>query len=103
MKTANIKIVTIIAEPVLAATLISLAQELGASGYTSTDVRGEGSGEKNSGEVPDMKVKIEILAENGLANKIMAQIAADYFENYSLVIYTNDVHVFRAEKFSDQI
>lgn len=99
METLDFKLVTIICEPVLATSLIAIVRSLGASGFTVTDVRGEGSGEKSSGEVPNDKVKIEVVADKELAHKIMQRIAQDYFENYSLIVYLGDIHVIRQNKF----
>ena len=99
METLEFKLVTVICEPVLATSLIAIVRALGASGFTVTDVRGEGSGEKSSGEVPNEKVKIEVIADRELANKIMERIAKDYFENYSLIVYAGDIHVIRPNKF----
>jgi nitrogen regulatory protein P-II 2 len=99
MHTVNIKLVTIISEPVLVSSLISLTRSLGASGFTVTDVRGEGSAKKHGGEVPDAKVKIEIVADATLAERIMAEIAKGYFENYSMIVYATAIAVIRSEKF----
>lgn len=99
MNPVNLKLVTIICEPVLSSTLILLAQDEGASGFTLTEVRGEGSGNKSAGEVPDSKMKIEILASSDLAKKIIARIAETYFDDYSLITYSTDVSVLRPEKF----
>ncbi len=99
MKQMKFKIVTIISEPVLSNRLIEMIKSLGATGFTISDVRGEGSGEKNSGEVPSEKVKIEVIVDDELAQEIMDTIAKEYFPNYSLIIYASDIQVIRQEKF----
>lgn len=99
MANLNFKIITIICEPVLSTSLISMIRTLGATGFTLTDVRGEGSGENRSGEVPSEKVKIEVIAEAELANKIMNEIAKNYFENYSLIVYASNIEIIRQAKF----
>ena len=63
MKLTNFKLVTIICEPVLSSSILTLSRDLGATGFTVTEVTGQGSGEKSSGEIPDLKSKIEIVAE----------------------------------------
>lgn len=93
------RLVTIVSEPVVSKELVALAKKLGASGFTLSDVRGEGSGGKSSGEVPDEKVKIEIVADEALAEKLMAEVAAHYFKNYSIIIYSSETRVLRPEKF----
>ena len=99
MANVNFKLVTIISEPVLSSRLVSTIRSLGATGFTISDVHGEGSGEKNSGEVPNEKVKVEVVADADLAKIIMAQIATNYFPNYSLIVYSSDIQVIRHEKF----
>ena len=99
MTTRPFRLVTIISEPVVSREIISLAKELGASGFTSSDVRGEGSSDKSSGEVPDEKIKIEIVSDSVLADHLMSEVAAHYFKNYSIIVYSSEVRVLRPEKF----
>ena len=99
MKLINFKLVTIICEPVLSSSILTISQELGATGFTVTDVRGQGNGEKSSGEIPDLKSKLEIVAEPQLALKIMKELAEQFFENYSLITYSSDISILRPEKF----
>lgn len=99
MAATTFKLVTIICEPVLENSLIEKIQSLGATGFTVSDVRGEGSGEKRSGEVPHEKIKIEIVASAPLAQSMMSEIAENYFQNYSLIIYSSTIEVIRSEKF----
>ncbi len=99
MSNEKFKLVTIICEPVLSSSLVSMIRELGATGFTISDVRGEGSGEKRSGEIPNEKIKIEVVGEDGLSKKLMKEIANKYFKNYSLIVYSTDLEVIRHEKF----
>lgn len=99
MKQMHFKLVTIICEPVLSSSVLNLSEALGATGFTVTEVRGQGNGEKSSGEIPDLKSKIEIIAESDLAKNLMNAIAEQFFENYSLITYATDISIFRTEKF----
>ena len=99
MSNLNFKLVTIISEPVLSTSLLATIRSLGATGFTISDVRGEGSGEKSSGEVPNEKIKIEVVVDSELSKKLMAEIAKVYFENYSVIVYATDIQVIRHEKF----
>ena len=99
MANISFKLVTMISEPVLSNSLVTTIRALGATGFTISDVYGEGSGEKSSGEVPNEKVKIEVVADADLAKKIMVEIAKNYFANYSLIVYSSDIQVIRQEKF----
>ena len=99
MNLVQFKLITIICEPVLMNSVLALTKQLGATGHTMTEVRGEGNGEKSSGEIPDSKLKIEIVAEPELAIKIMKSVGERFFGNYSLITYATDVQVVRTEKF----
>ena len=99
MTTQQFELVTIISESVLESSIIELTRTLGATGFTVADVRGEGSGEKRAGEVPENKIKIEIVATAALAELIMSEIARIYFPNYSIIIYSASIYVIRHDKF----
>jgi len=99
MTSKPFRLVTIISEPVVSRELVALAKTLGASGFTSSDVRGEGSGDRASGEVPDEKIKIEIVVDSVLAEKLMKEVAKQYFKNYSVIIYSSEIQIMRPEKF----
>lgn len=99
MAQMEFKLVTIICEPVLSSSLLTTIRTLGATGFTISDVQGEGSGEKSSGEVPHEKIKIEVVADSDLAKEIMTEVARIYFANYSLIVYASDIQVIRHEKF----
>ncbi len=100
MTEQTFKMVTIISEGVLTETLIELVKSKGAKGFTITDVRGEGSVHRQSGEVPEFKAKIEILCSPGIATSIMTEISQVYFDDYSIITFSTDVSVLRPEKFS---
>ncbi len=99
MKLIDFKLVTIICEPVLISSILKMTSDLGATGFTVTDVRGQGNGEKSSGEIPDSKSKIEIIAEPDLALVLIQTLAEKFFENYSLITYVSDISILRPKKF----
>lgn len=102
MKLVQFKLLTIIIEPVLSAQILALSESMGATGFTITEVNGKGTGEKSTGEIPDSKIKIEIVLDPELANQLMKTLADQYFENYSLITYSTDVAILRPEKFENQ-
>ena len=102
MKFINFKLVTIICEPVLNSRILELGQEIGATGFTTTEVRGQGNGEKSSGEIPDLKSKIEIILQPEAAAELMKSLAENYFKNYSVITYAADIWVLRPEKFGSE-
>jgi nitrogen regulatory protein P-II 2 len=99
MQMSQFKLVTIICEPVLLSRILTLTKELGATGFTVTEVTGEGSGEKRSGEIPSSKAKIEVVAEPEVAQTMMENLAERFFKNYAVITYSSDISVFRPEKF----
>ena len=68
MKLVQFKLLTIICEPVISSQILTLSEEFGATGSTVTEVKGQGSGEKRSGEIPDLKMKIEIKRKMRIEN-----------------------------------
>lgn len=102
MKLIQFKLVTIICEPGLKNSVLELSQTLGATGFTISDVSGQGNGEKSSGEIPDLKVKIEIVLEPSAATNLMQSLAEFYFKNYSVITYASEISVMRAEKFETE-
>jgi nitrogen regulatory protein P-II 2 len=99
MTQEKFKILTIIAENVLESKLIELSKSLGAKGFTLTEVRGEGSVHRQSGEMPEQKVKIEILCSADLASEILKHVSQRFFNDYSIIAYTADADVLRPSKF----
>ncbi len=102
MKLTNFKLVTIICEPVLSSRILELSHGLGATGFTMTEVRGQGNGEKSSGEIPDSKLKIEIIMAPDAAIHLMNSLSEIYFENYSVITYSSEISVLRPKKFDSE-
>lgn len=96
---ATAKLVTIIAESVLRDRLVRDLKELGASGFTEFDVRGEGSRGRRTVEFEGQNVQIESIVSPGVADSILERISAAYFEHYAIVAYSSDVEVLRQEKY----
>jgi len=67
-----------------------------------TDVRGQGNGEKSSGEIPDSKIKIEIVMAPEVSVQLMNSLFETYFENYSIITYSTEISVLRPEKFNSE-
>ena len=99
MHQQTLKLVTIVAESVLTEPLVAHLKSLGATGYTVTDVRGEGSRGLRVGELPGDNQKFEVLAGPELADKILNLLAVQYFPNYAIVAWVSDVGVVRGEKY----
>ena len=103
VKLVGFKLVTIICEPDLKNSVLQMSQDFGATGFTMAEVSGQGNGEKSSGEIPDLKMKIEIVLEPGIAIKLMESLAETFFKNYSVITYSTDINVLRPEKFEAEV
>ncbi|MEI6231952.1 MAG: transcriptional regulator [Planctomycetota bacterium] len=99
MQTVSLKIVTIIAETVLADKIAGDLMRLGAKGYTVTEARGEGSRHLRAGEIPGQNIKIESVVSELVAARIVDHVAQEYFSHYAVIVYVSDVAVVRGEKY----
>ena len=99
MRTHPFTLVTIIAEPVLEARLTQQIRQLGASGWTVTYGRGEGSRGIHAAEIPGENVRIETIVPRELADQLVTHLAAHYFVDYEVIAYTTDVQIVRSEKY----
>lgn len=87
----NRKLLTIITETAIESSLIEDFDLLGVSGYTIVDARGKGShGTRNAGWDTNSNIRIEILCEPELENKISEYLKEKYYENYAMVMYVSD-------------
>ncbi len=99
MHTVRLKKVTIIAEGVLEAQIVRALRELGASGYTISEARGEGSRGVRASEWEGHNVMVETLVGPETAERILAHVSETYFEHYAVVAYVADVEVVRGAKY----
>jgi nitrogen regulatory protein P-II 2 len=97
--TTPITLVTIIAEGVLRERLLDDLRDLGAHGYTVSEVHGHGQSGISAMFWSGAQVRIETLVGPPIADQIMAYLQAHYFETYSVIAYTTEVRVIRAEKY----
>jgi nitrogen regulatory protein P-II 2 len=99
MNTTPLKMVVIVAEPVLESRLVSELRALGATGCTVVDGRGEGSRHAHATDVPGANVRIEAIVPPEVADRIMDHVSAQYFTHYSFIAYLVDVAVARGTKY----
>lgn len=94
------KKLTIITEATIERLLTDQLEKLGAKGYTITEARGKGARSVRSGDWDqNMNVRIEIICEDSIAQKIIAYCTEHYYKNYAMILYLSDVEVVRPEKF----
>lgn len=95
----EVRLVTIVAESVLAASIVAALRELGVSGYTLTEARGQGSRGRRTGEIPGDNVHIEVLASAATAERILATVSERWFADYAVVAWVTTASVVRGSKF----
>lgn len=94
------KLVTIVTEAALEATLCDQLTELGAGGYTVTDARGSGSrGVRDAGWSTSGNVRIEVVCDTRVAERIARHLRNHYYDDYAMILFTADVEVLRPGKF----
>ena len=96
------KKITIVAERVLHDQLIDLLKRHHITGWTAQNVTGEGSRGIRASEWEGSNVQIYTLVTEAIADAIMEHIAKHYFQNWSLVVYSQDVEVLRPDKYRGQ-
>ena len=100
MKTELHNLVTIVTEASLERRLIQDLENLGARGWTVSDARGKGAeGEREQGWDTVGNIRIEVVCDPPIAERIAAHVSAEYFEDHAIVLYLSDVRVLRGEKF----
>lgn len=99
MDTAERQIVTIVAEAVVEARLIDDVKRLGAHGYSVGHVRGEGRTSSHLQDLNGPSVRLEAVVTAEVADAILAHLAAEYFDRYSVVAWVSPARVLRAERF----
>lgn len=99
MNTVGMKKVTLVAEGVLEQRIVRELRELGASGYTISSVRGEGSRGVRASDWEGDNVKVETLVGAATADRILEHVAGAYFEHYAVIAWVTDVRVVRGDKY----
>lgn len=100
MRPTTVTLLTIIAEGLLRERLIDDVMRLGASGYTLSEVHGRGTRGIAGQFWHGAQVRIEALVGAATADSILAHLETHYFADYSVIAYTTEVRVLRADKYT---
>jgi len=94
------RLLTVITEAVLERELIAELDALGVRGYTITDARGRGGrGRRQSDWAQEGNIRVEVVCEAALADRIAARLRERYYDHYAMILFLQDVSVLRPEKF----
>lgn len=94
-------LLTVICEAALEKKLVADLEQLGAPGWTLSDVRGRGShGLRRAAWDTEGNIRAEIICERELAERIAHHLQDRYYANYAMVCYLAEVEVLRPAKFA---
>ena len=94
------RLLTVVTEAVLERELLGELDALGVRGYTITDARGKGSrGRRQSGWSQEGNIRIEMVCEPGLAERVARHLRERYYDHYAMIMFLQDVSVLRPDKF----
>lgn len=99
MPTTMLKLVTIIAEAVVHDRIIRDIKQLGARGYTTGEVRGEGTRGLHTADWEGQNARIETLVSPEVGRRILAHLSNHYFTDFAVIAYMVDAEVVRGEKY----
>jgi len=100
MPTVMLRKVTIVAEALLEDRLLRELRALGARGFTIGEVRGEGSRGIRAVDWEGRNVRIETIVGPAVADRILEHVSANYFEDYAVIAWVDDVGVVRGDKYA---
>jgi nitrogen regulatory protein P-II 2 len=96
-----LKLVTVVGETVIMEDIAKEGLALGATGYTMSEVIGQGSRSARNaivtGEAKTLKVEFVVPME--VADKILTHVSITYFEYYACIAWLSDVQVVRGQAY----
>lgn len=99
-----LKLVTVVGETVIMNDIAEEAVGLGATGFTMSEVAGQGS--RSARNVIDTggakTMKLEFVVPMEVAEKILTHISHTYFEHYACIAWLSDVQVVRGQQYLSQ-
>ena len=102
MQLYPLKLVTVVGEAVVMEDIAEKGIELGATGYTLSEVLGHGS--RSARNVIDMggakTMKLEFVVPSDVAVEILTHVSHEYFEHYAIIAWLSDVSVVRGEQYT---
>lgn len=93
-------LLVIVAEGAIERSLVRDAQQLGAHGWTVTEVRGAGrAGVREGAWEADRTVEIKFICAEAVADAIAEHVLDQYAPHYKVVMYFCPVEVLRPDRF----
>lgn len=95
----ELQLVTVIAESILEHRLVHEVQAAGATGWTISPARGEGSRGVRAADWEGGNIRLETLCSPAVADRLLAVLERDFFAHYAVVAFIHPVSVLRGEKY----
>jgi hypothetical protein len=95
----ELELLTVIAESILEHRLVHEVQAAGATGWTITPARGEGSRGVRAADWEGGNIRLETLCSAEVADRLFSVLERDYFTNYAVVAFVHPVSVLRGDKY----
>jgi nitrogen regulatory protein P-II 2 len=99
MQLQTLKLVTIVAEQVLREQICDKIIELGATGYTLSEVEGYGPRGTRTGIGRGDNVRVEVICPLTVAETILTFVSHHYFKSYACIAWVTDVAVMRGDHY----
>ena len=103
MKTVPMKRITIIGDDNVRYRILQEIHAFGATGYTYYVVNGKGARGIRPRHAEPPNANIQVIATPELAHQILEHIAKNYFDQYAMIAFLDDVEVVRGEKFGAKV
>jgi len=93
-------LLVIVAEAVLEKKLVLAVRELGAQGWTLTEVHGAArEGIREGAWEADRTIEMKVICDAAVADAIADHVMAAYALNYSVAMYFSQVSVLRPDRY----
>ena len=95
----NLSLLTIIIEESLANTIEKEICEIGAKGYTSSNVSGKGLSGVRDNQWDGENIKIETIVSEETCKKILDHLQKKYFNRFAIIAFHHPVSIIRSNHF----
>lgn len=101
MQLYPLKLVTVVGESVIMEDIAEESVKLGASGYSLSEVQGQGSRSTRNVIITSgaKTLKAEFVVPMDVAERILKHVSHTYFEHYACIAWVADVQVVRGESY----
>jgi hypothetical protein len=91
---------TIVAESILERRLLDDLRAAGALGWTLTPAQGVGPRGRRVSEIEGGNIRVEVLAEEDVIDRIWSLLEEQYFPDYAMAAWSQTVNVARPQRYT---